>query len=204
MYRFLESIKLKEGVFFRLEYHQKRVSQCFQQFFPGQKKPDLAAWLYQQEVLQTGLYKCRVLYDQQGLLRPEITPYRMRNIKTLKLVETTLEPVLYKSADRSMYEQLFVQRGDCDDVLLVRNGLLTDTSYANVALFDGEQWVTPRLPVLYGTNRAYLLEKKMIVEKDIKAVNLHHYHKIRLFNAMIEFGEVEVNLSDIFASFAKQ
>jgi len=195
MCRFLESIKLKDGVFFRLKYHHERVNHCFQQCFPEQEAPDLAAFLHQQEVPATGLFKCRVLYDEQGFRRPEITPYHMRKIETLKLVETNLEPMVCKSADRSVYEQLFAQRGVYDDVLMVRNGLLTDTSYANIALFDGEQWVTPRLPVLYGTNRAYLLEKKMIVEKDINATDLHHYQKIRLFNAMIEFGEVEVNIS---------
>lgn len=195
MCRFLESIKLKDGVFFRLDYHQNRVNECFQQFFPGLEAPDLVAFLHQQEVPKIGLYKCRVLYNEQGFRRPEITPYQMRNIKSLKLVETTLEPMAYKSTDRSVYEQLVAQRDTCDDVLLVRNGLLTDTSYANVALYDGEQWVTPRLPVLYGTNRAFLIEKSMIVEQDVKAEELHLYQKIRLFNAMIEFGEVEVVLN---------
>lgn len=192
MCRFLESIKLKEGAFYRLEYHQRRVKACFDLFFPDREVPDLAAYLHQQEVPVTGLYKCRVLYDEQGFRQPENSPYQMRNTKTLKLVETRLEVMAYKSADRSAYEQLFAQRGDCDDVLLVRNGLLTDTSYANIALFDGKQWVTPRLPVLYGTNRAFLLENGCIVEQDIKAEDLHLYQKIRLFNAMIEFGEVEI------------
>lgn len=192
MCRFLESIKLKDGVFFRLEYHQERVNQCFQQFFAEQEAPDLAVWLHGQEVPATGLYKCRVLYDEKGFSQPTFTPYQMKTVKSLKLVETNLPPMTYKSADRSVYEQLVAQCGDCDEVLLVRNGLLTDTSYANIALFDGSKWVTPRLPVLYGTNRAYLLDKGIIVEQDIKAEELHLYQKIRVFNAMIEFGEMEI------------
>lgn len=197
MCRFLESIKLKDGVFFRLKYHQERVNHCFQQCFPDSKIPDLAAFLHQQEVPPKGLFKCRVLYDEHGFRQPEFIPYQMRTVKTLKLVETTLKSMAYKSADRSMYEQLIAERGVCDDVLLVRNGLLTDTSYANIALYDGEKWLTPRLPMLYGTNRAYLLERGLIVERDIKEEDLHLYQKIRVFNAMIEFGEVEViiNLS---------
>ncbi|MDD2284007.1 MAG: aminotransferase class IV [Paludibacter sp.] len=195
MCRFLESIKLKDGVFFRLKYHQERVNHCFQLFFPGRGVPDLSSFLQQQDVPKAGLFKCRILYDEQGFIQPEIMPYQMRTVKSLKLVDTSLEAMAYKSTDRSVYEQLFAQRGDCDDVILVRNGLLTDTSFANIALFDGKQWVTPRLPVLYGTNRSYLLEKGLIVEKDIKAENLHLYQKIRLFNALIEFGEVEVILN---------
>jgi 4-amino-4-deoxychorismate lyase len=192
MCRFLESIKLKDGVFFRLEYHQQRVNHCFQQFFPDNEIPDLTAFLHRQELPATGLFKCRVLYDEQGFRQPVFIPYQMRRVNTLKLVETTLEAMPYKSADRTAYQQLVAQRGDSDDVLLVRNGLLTDTSYANIALFDGKQWVTPRLPVLYGTNRAFLLDKGIIVEQDIKAEELHLYQKIRVFNAMIEFGEMEI------------
>ena len=39
----------------------------------------------------------------------------------------------YKSADRSLLDRLFALRGAADDVLIVRRGLITDTSIANVA-----------------------------------------------------------------------
>lgn len=197
MYRFLESIKLKDGVFFRLAYHQERINRCCRQFFTEYKIPGLAAYLHQQEVPEIGLFKCRLLYDEQGFGRLETVPYQLPKIDSLRLVETNLKPVFYKSSDRSIYNQLFTQRADCDDVLLVRNGLLTDTSFANIALFDGKQWVTPRLPVLYGTNRAYLLEKGVIVEQDVEAEKLYLFQKIRLFNAMIEFGEIELHMNKI-------
>ena len=194
MYRFLETMKLNDGVFFRLKYHQLRVNYCYQHYFPERKAPDLKKILYLQSLPKDGLYKCRVLYDELGLYLIEFIPYQLPVINSLKQVNTTLEAMRYKSAERSVFEQLFAQRGACDDVLLVRNGLLTDTSYANIALFDGAKWVTPRLPVLYGTNRAYLLDKEMIVEKDIKASDLHENQKILLFNAMIEFGELEISI----------
>jgi hypothetical protein len=36
------------------------------------------------------------------------------------------------------------QRGNADEIIIVRNGLLSDTSYSNIALFDGTMWVTPK------------------------------------------------------------
>ena len=37
-----------------------------------------------------------------------------------------------------------------DEILITRNGLLTDTSIANIALFNGKEWHTPKHPLLKG------------------------------------------------------
>ncbi|WP_309546477.1 aminotransferase class IV [Hoylesella marshii] len=86
-------------------------------------------------------------------------------------------------------------KGVCDDVLIVRNGLLTDTSYTNIALYDGYQWFTPATPLLEGTMRASLLDSGMLIEKDILLSDLPHYQYIALFNAMIDMGELVLPIS---------
>lgn len=53
-------------------------------------------------------------------------------------------------------------------------------------------WLTPKHPLLLSTKRAYLLDKGIIKEADITVDDLMKAKKIRLFNAMIEFGEREV------------
>ena len=63
---------------------------------------------------------------------------------------------------------LFQIRQDKDDILIVKNGLLTDTSIANIALYDGNDWYTPLHPLLKGTKRAELLDKGVLKEKEIK------------------------------------
>jgi 4-amino-4-deoxychorismate lyase len=127
----------------------------------------------------------------------EFTPYVRREIRSLKLVETTVDSCEYKLEERSAFKTAFDQRGDCDDVILVKNGLLSDTSYSNIALFDGQEWHTPRVPLLYGTNRAQLLADGKIVEKDIAVADLKKYSQIALFNAMVEFGEVVLDVDCI-------
>ena len=94
-------------------------------------------------------------------------------------------------------DSLFTRRGEADDILIVRNGLLTDTSIANIALWDGRQWHTPTRPLLKGTRRAELLDNGILTEHDIPVEKIWTYRKIRLFNAMLHFGEIELPCADI-------
>ena len=127
----------------------------------------------------------------------EFVAYQRRDIKTLKLVEISAEPSAFKSTDRKQFVDAFALRGGCDDVLMVRNGLLTDTSYANVALWNGKEWLTPDQPALFGTQRASLLAEGKITEADISVHDLPRFSRLRIFNAMVEFGEIDLPLSAI-------
>ena len=193
MSRFIEAIKLMDGEFYRLKYHQQRMGMAFKLFYPEIPVIDLEAYLQNITIPEKGIYKCRIVYDFE-IRQVEFIPYQFRTIQTLKPIEIDIESTVYKSGDRTAMNQAFAQRGEYDDVLLVRNGLLTDTSYSNIALFNGQEWMTPRVPLIYGTQRAYLIENKMIIEEDIPVETLQNYQKIRLFNAMIEFGELEILL----------
>lgn len=130
-----------------------------------------------------GVFKCRVTYSQQ-LEKIAFEPYAFRFVHSLRLVDADLIDYTFKYADRSFIEALFLKRDKCSDILMVKNGCLTDTSYANVALFDGEKWLTPAKPLLPGTCRARLLAEGQIHEAEIRRDELHLFKKIRLFNAM--------------------
>ena len=196
MYRFIESIQLKEGNFKRLPYHQARLEKAMKQFYPTREVINLAESLQKTDFPAKGLYKCRVVYDSEIRLL-EYVPYLRREIHSLKIVHSDQESFPYKPEDRSGYNAAFAQRGECDDVLMVRNGWLTDSSYANIALFDGKNWFTPRTPLILGVNRAELLEMGKIREKDIKLADLSSYTQIALFNAMIELGEIVLEVAKI-------
>jgi len=193
---FIESIKLLDGVFSRLEYHQTRVQLTFESFFPNSEIIELSKAFKTLEIPQKGVFKCRVLYSSEIQLI-EFVPYTRRDIKTLKLVETEIDSLPYKIEDRSLYNAAFAKRELCDDVLMVKNGLLTDTSYCNIALFNGTNWFTPQVPLLYGTNRAQLLSETVLIEKDMKVDEIYNYQQIALFNAMIEFGELILDIKQI-------
>ena len=81
------------------------------------------------------------------------------------------------------------------DVLIVRNNLLTDTSIANVALEKEGVWYTPRTPLLKGTKRALLLEQGVLTECDIPSDEISSYSHIALFNAMIDFQSLVLEIN---------
>ena len=120
------------------------------------------------------------------------TPYTLRPVRSLALIQADDIDYACKSTDRSALNRLFARRGAYDDILIVRRHLLTDTSIANIALFDGSHWHTPQHPLLKGTKRAELLDKGILTEKDIRMEELPAYSTVRLFNAMIDWGEVEL------------
>lgn len=194
---FIESIKLVDGVFCRLSLHQSRVNKIFAEYFPTDKVIQLECLLCNSNFPQKGKYKCRIVFDK-SVQQFEIADYQIRSIKSLRLIETDAKSYPYKIEDRTAINEAFAQRGTCDDVLLVRSGFLTDTSYANIALYDGYKWFTPEIPLVYGVNRAQLLLEGKIHEKQIKLNDLQNYTRIRLFNAMIEFGEIEINIENCF------
>ena len=142
-------------------------------------------------------YKARVVYGESGVESIEYAPYSMREIHSLQVIEDDNITYNFKSTNRDCLNALAARKGSCDEVIIVKRGLVRDTSYTNVALYDGKLWLTPRQPLLLGTKRAYLLEKKLIQEADLTLDDLRKAQKVSLFNAMIELGEREVTIAHV-------
>lgn len=197
MCRFIESIKLVDGQFYRLPNHQARVNGIFDLFFRNEQPFDLQEMLQKEDFPMQGIYKCRIVFDSH-IQQIEFVPYIRREIKSLKLVETNIEPTPYKSEERTKINEAFAKKETCDDILMVNNGFLSDASYYNIALWNEKNWCTPALPVIYGTQRSALLKAGKIIERQIRTSDLSDYKRLCLFNAMIEFGELELDCKSIF------
>ena len=117
--------------------------------------------------------------------------YVPSNIGVGQSVARTLE-YAYKYLDRGALNRLH-DRVAADEVLIVRRGLLIDTSYTNIVLEDaaGDRF-TPAEPLLRGTMRERLLREGWITERVIRADRLGDYRCIHLINAMLDPGEVVV------------
>ena len=189
MFPFIETIRIEGGMIHNLLYHNTRMNQTRKEVFGLETSLDLATFI-QPDTFQERT-KCRVEYAGE-ILGITYGPYQMRPVRSLRLVVSDTVDYRYKSTDRTLLNDLFEQREGCDDILIVRNGLLTDTSICNIALWDGRSWITPASPLLCGTMRAYLLDKGCIFPENIPATDIRKYPRIRLFNAMIGFGELEI------------
>jgi 4-amino-4-deoxychorismate lyase len=133
-----------------------------------------------------GLYRCRVVYNTKSI-HVEYYPYVKRVVKQLKLIYD--DTIVYdkKYEDRSKLGELFLQKGEADDILIIKNAMVSDTSIANVAFFDGKRWLTPHKPLLHGTTRARLLERGIVHEAEIYERDIVNYKRVALLNAMIDF-----------------
>lgn len=191
---FIETIRIENGRMHNLAYHNRRMNETRRRLL-GQVAPlDLGDFIRPEN--RAGRVKCRVEYEKE-ILKVEYAAYHIRPVSSLRLVVADEASYPYKSTDRSVLDRLFALRGAEDDVLIVRGGWLTDTSICNVALWNGEHWITPALPLLAGTKRTSLLDRGEIVPGNIRPGDLFGYSRIRLFNAMIEFGEIDLSVERI-------
>ena len=83
--------------------------------------------------------------------------------------------------------------------MIVKNSLVTDTSYSNVVFkdLDGSLY-TPNSTLLAGTKRRKLLNERIIQEKTIHVNDIKSYVGVYLINAMIDIeDEIFVNTDSI-------
>ena len=182
----LETIKIEDGQVFNLKYHQKRVTQSRQRLFNSTDILDLSTHIHPP---QKGLYRCRVLYAK-SLHSIEYISYTPKDIKTLKIVPSRIDYNL-KYANRDDLNALIAAHSDVDDVIIEKDGYLTDTTIANIAFHDGKRWYTPAKPLLKGTMREKLLDENFLQTRDIKKEDLHLYSQVALMNAMLGFKVIK-------------
>ncbi|HCC71844.1 MAG TPA: hypothetical protein DEQ09_11945 [Bacteroidales bacterium] len=98
----------------------------------------------------------------------------------------------YKFIDRSAINTLLKQSNGCDDIVMVKDGMITDTSYANIIVRGNDGiWYTPSGFLLRGTKREYLLNNGLIRELDITPACLKKFRELRLINTMLDIDDTD-------------
>jgi len=180
---FIETIKIVDGEIFNLEYHQKRYKSVLEAL-DVKETHNLEDFINPPE---WGLYRCLLVYDI-GNIEVTFHEYKKREISTLKLIFENDIEYAHKSTSREDINALFDKREEGDDILIIKDLFVTDTSIANIAFQTSSgEWVTPKNPLLKGTTRARLLDEGKITEVDIKVHELRSFSKVALLNAMIDF-----------------
>ncbi|MFH1119995.1 MAG: aminotransferase class IV [Bacteroidota bacterium] len=178
-----ETISIQGGVAENLPWHQDRVDASIRALFG--KRPDfsLAEIIRVPPEARLGHFRCRIDYNTD-IEKTEFQPYHLKEINSLRMVEDNEIEYPYKFNNRDRLDKLTGLRGDAGDILIVRNGFITDTSTANIIFNDGRRWLTPAMPLLAGTCRARLLDLGIIHEAKIKSSDLHLFLEAKLINAM--------------------
>ena len=181
--KFIETIKIEDGTVFNIKWHNFRLNYTRKEIFKTDNFLNLQEYI--NSFPKKGLLRCRLLYSKE-IESIEYIPYTTREIKSLKVIQSNIE-YNYKYANRDELNSLKEQFSSYSDIIIEKNGLLTDTTIANIALFDRDSWITPKTPLLKGTIREKLIDRGFLLTKDIKSDDLNNFSNFALMNAMIGF-----------------
>ena len=175
---FFETIRCEDEEVFNLQYHKKRIARTIGMNI------ELEEYIYPPS---EELLKCKVAYTKDEIIDINYSPYTPKQINNFKLIYDNTITYQYKSTNRKNIDNLYTQKEKADEIVIVRNGLITDTSIANIAIYQNGIWLTPKTPLLLGTTRDRLIENNKIKESDITVKQLISCEKVALMNAMIGF-----------------
>lgn len=179
----LESVKIVDGCWVNVEYHQRRMMESTKEMFGVAFSLDIAEIEIPAEY-RDGVVKGRIVYDT-GVREIGFDHYVPRKITSLKLVYNDQIDYHLKWADRSVLNELVKEKGDADEVLIVKNGFVTDISYANIVVRYKDRLVTPAHCLLKGTRRQQLLDEGVVVEEAISVERLFEAESVFVINAML-------------------
>jgi 4-amino-4-deoxychorismate lyase len=190
MSQFIESIKIEDQKAFLLELHQKRVNETFA-YFGKEGSLDLAKIFKELEHDEDGLYKWRIVYDLDRNFKTQMIPHAISEIDGFQLVENNKFEYRFKYSDRKELEYM-KKKAKTEEIIIVQNRKITDTSYSNLLFLKEKQWFTPTSYLLNGVQRQHLLSKKAIQETEITLDNIKEFTHFQLINSLNDFDDMFV------------
>jgi len=179
--RFIETLLISDKIE-NLELHNIRMNKTRKDFF---NLPPLDLKDYVQIIPNK---RVRVTYSKE-IENIQYFEINKREFKTFKIVYCDDIDYSYKYADRKHLNAL--KPAKVDEIFIIKNNLITDSTISNLAFFDGKEWLTPKTPLLKGTKREELISKNLLTPTDISPNELKNFSKIALINAVLGFFIIE-------------
>ena len=202
MYPLFETVCIRDAKVMYPEWHIRRYEESFLRFYgypPQEPLFDSVSLLDSlQRLPASDMVKMKILYGSKEKT-VELSPYSSKNIQTLKMVEADDIDYSLKFADRSCLDELTARRGIYDDILIIKDEMVTDSSFCNIVFFDGDRYITPSTPLLRGVARQRLLDLGVIEEREVRAVDIGKFGSFVLINAMRDFFSLpQIPVGNIF------
>jgi len=196
MYPLFESLCVQDGKLLNSQWHENRFQTSYNQYYGSPAPFFLLEGLNIPNNFSKGRVKLRIRYNQKDRIF-HFEHYQTEKIESLQLVYTEELDYSFKYTERENLNALFSQKGKSDDVLIVKKGRITDSSYANVVFFDGNEWWTPNHPLLKGTCRARLLSQEIIKEILLEVNDLKNFKGLKLINAMRDMDQPIIPIENL-------
>ena len=129
------------------------------------------------------VFRCRIDYNNQDY-QLQIHHYNRKHYKTFQTVICDDIDYHLKYSNRDQLNTLLAKKGNCDEIIIIKNGYVTDCSIGNLIFKKENQWFTPNTPLLHGTQRTKLLAENKIIETTIQVNDIATFDEIRLINAL--------------------
>lgn len=182
---FIETIRIMEGNIYSLDYHQQRVNKTLLDHnLPLLNIAKLLCDL--PSTIPKPICRCRITYGQCPA-QISFLPYTPIKRKRVRIIKNDKISYSYKYADRTQIEEV-LHFSNCEDIIIVKENMITDSSVANLVFENKEGFFTPTTPLLQGTERQRLLDKGIISLREIALDNIEEYNHIYFINAMMPFG----------------
>ena len=188
MYPLFESIRCENGRIRHLRYHEARMQRSREQLFGLSTPVSIRNHIHKPPEAQSGNKKVRVNYGE-NIGSVSILPYQNRRLESIRVIPIAFD-YEHKWEDRNNILEACKELTPVEEALFIKDNIIYDTSYSNIALYDGVHWYTPEKYLLRGTMRDYLLAKGKILSKQITREDLPSYSHIALINAMNPLGRL--------------
>lgn len=191
MFRLFETIAIE---FFKpqnLEYHQQRLDDSYRKLFKTKCHFNLQAFFEELSIPDARRYKWRFDYSPT-ICKSTVELYIPKMIQSVGFVEvSSYFDYSLKYVDRTFFSEIRAQFSEFDEVIMTKNGFLTDTTIANIVVEykNDLQFYTPITPLLCGTYRKKLLEEGFLTERKIHIDEIKEIKNLFFINAMLPFDE---------------
>lgn len=195
----LETIRIKQGKPENLKAHEERISQSQLALEGVRLLSPLEEIFDETPPPASGLYKARIIYNND-LYKIDYHEYCKAIINRLQVCQEKTIYYPYKFANRWRLNSLKKTFPNHTEALIVIGDRITDTTFTNLAFWNGKKWLSPKFPLLQGTMRASLIDQGIIELYDINLSQLMDFEKVRLFNAMMPWDEsIEIPISQVYS-----
>ena len=193
MFPLFETIKVQHQKVFLFEDHLARMKHSVKTLSGRDLCIDLTENHILQEIQNKDLHKCRILYNEKEY-QIELSTYNKRDIEKIVCIQDEDLSYPLKFTNKNCFLKHTKDLPATIEPIFVVDGLLTDSSYSNIALWNGSEWHTPKDPLFFGVRRNVLLNNSKIIEKEIAYKDIHQYEKVSLINAMLDLEELQIEL----------
>jgi 4-amino-4-deoxychorismate lyase len=192
----LESIKILNGKVYNLTLHEQRANRSRKMLFGIERPLNLRKAIVVPEKFKTGLVKCRVIYGE-NIETVSFSFYDKRKINSAKVIIEDNVPYDHKYVIRKELDALYAKREHHDEIIITKNGMVTDAYYFNLVFEREGKYFTSDTPLLQGIQREKLILSQKVQEIPIHIDEISSYERLHFVNALNPLGRNVLEVAQI-------